>query len=227
MDNSFLFQFEHHIDWYALTSTTQVIDEHHILEHSARLNWVNLCFNGSSITRRIVDLRTNCINWPILSRYGANIVLFTEEFMQAYQHCIDFASLPARVLISTSIIERWEDRLNWSEISQSNILYPNAFIKKYAARLDWQAFSKRREIDEEIVYENMQRVAFDKLSQNQRFLANAKDKFFFIAGRLLDWALVFKAVGREFRWVCFFLPYLISSCVFFLYFYSKRNRAGS
>lgn len=130
MSTGFMRQHKNQIDWYALSSTIRPIEEEFIFEFRDHLNWNNLCFVGTSITRRVVDKCVAQINWQILSRYGATVFLFTHEFLETYCAYIDFENLPAHLFIDLEMVERWADRLNWSIISSVKMLFPKDFIKK-------------------------------------------------------------------------------------------------
>lgn len=131
MSLPFMQHFEYCIDWYALSSTSRQIDEAIVCRQRSKLNWVNLCFVGTSITRKVVDTCVSFINWHLLSKYGANPLLFTDEFMCTYRRYIDFASLPGHVFMTLESIEFWANNINWAEVSAAKLQYPTWFIKKY------------------------------------------------------------------------------------------------
>lgn len=110
--------------------------------------WADLYINGD-ISIDILKRVREYVDWYYLSEANNHFYKFTIDFLEEFQEELYWDLISRYQVLEEDAIERFEDRLDFKEISASGQTFSTDFIRKYKDHLDWYWISKNQELTNE------------------------------------------------------------------------------
>lgn len=136
------------INWIAL-SKNQNIDLSFAREYKDFLDWRILTSNKKVIKiqeEKILDEFGDFLDWSYISDH----IELTNQILVKYRDSLIWKSINNRFnynQFDLSVIDNINDKIDWTKLSSSSILFTENFMHQYRNRIDWFAFSKNKSVD--------------------------------------------------------------------------------
>ena len=136
------------INWSAL-SKNQNIDLAFVREYRDFLDWKILTTNKKVISiqeEKILDEFNESLDWSYVSDH----IELSNQILVKYQDSLIWKSINKRFdynQFDLSIIDKIKDKIDWTKLSSSSIIFTEEFLHQYRNRIDWFAFSKNESVD--------------------------------------------------------------------------------
>ena len=136
------------INWSAL-SKNQNIDLSFAKEYKDFLDWKVLTSNKKVIKiqeEKVLDEFVKFLDWSYISDH----IELTNEILVKYKDSLIWQSINNRFdynQFDLSIIDNINDKIDWTKLSSSSIIFTEDFLHQYRNRIDWFAFSKNKSVD--------------------------------------------------------------------------------
>lgn len=136
------------INWSAL-SKNQNIDLSFVREYRDFLDWNILTSNKNVIKiqeEKILDEFIEFLNWSYVSEH----IELTNPILVKYKDYLIWKSINNRFdynQLDLSVIDSIKDKIDWTKLSSSSVLFTEDFLQQYRNSIDWFAFSKNESVD--------------------------------------------------------------------------------
>ncbi len=136
------------INWSAL-SKNQNIDLSFVREYRDFLDWKILTSNKNVIKiqeEKILDEFIEFLNWSYVSEH----IELTNPILVKYKDYLIWKSINNRFdynQLDLSVIDSIKDKIDWTKLSSSSIIFTEDFLYQYRNLIDWYAFSKNESVD--------------------------------------------------------------------------------
>lgn len=136
------------INWSAL-SKNQNIDLSFVREYRDFLDWKILTSNKNVIKiqeEKILDEFIEFLNWSYVSEH----IELTNPILVKYKDYLIWKSINNRFdynQLDLSVIDSIKDKIDWTKLSSSSVLFTEDFLHQYRNSIDWFAFSKNESVD--------------------------------------------------------------------------------
>lgn len=136
------------INWSAL-SKNQNIDLSFVRENRDFLDWKILTSNKKVINiqeDKILDEFVAFLDWSYISDH----IELTNQVLVKYKDSLVWKSVNKSFdynKFDLSVIENINDKIDWTKLSSSSIIFTEEFLHQYRNRIDWVAFSKNESVD--------------------------------------------------------------------------------
>lgn len=136
------------INWSAL-SKNQNIDLSFVREYRDFLDWNILTSNKNVIKiqeEKILDEFIEFLNWSYVSEH----IELTNPILVKYKDYLIWKSINNRFdynQLDLSVIDSIKDKIDWTKLSSSSVLFTEDFLHQYRNSIDWFAFSKNESVD--------------------------------------------------------------------------------
>lgn len=136
------------INWSAL-SKNQNIDLSFAREYKDFLDWKVLTSNKKVIKiqeEKILDEFVEFLDWSYISDH----IELTNQILVKYKDSLIWESINNRFdynQFDLSVIDNINDKIDWTKLSSSSIIFTEDFMHQYRNRIDWFAFSKNKSVD--------------------------------------------------------------------------------
>ena len=136
------------INWSAL-SKNQNIDLSFAKEYKDFLDWKVLTSNKKVIKiqeEKVLDEFVKFLDWSYISDH----IELTNQILVKYKDSLIWQSINNRFdynQFDLSIIDNINDKIDWTKLSSSSIIFTEDFLHQYRNRIDWFAFSKNKSVD--------------------------------------------------------------------------------
>lgn len=136
------------INWSAL-SKNQNIDLSFVREYRTFLDWKILTSNKKVIKiqeEKILDEFVEFLDWLYVSDH----IELTNQILVKYKDSLIWKSINNRFdynKIDLSVIDDIKDKIDWTKLSASSIIFTEDFLHQYRKQIDWYAFSKNESVD--------------------------------------------------------------------------------
>lgn len=142
------FEEDAKINWSAL-SKNQNIDSSLAREYREFLDWKILTSNKKVINiqeEKILDEFVEFLDWSYISDH----IELTNQVLVKYKDSLVWKSVNNRFdynEFDLTVIENIKDKIDWTKLSSSSIIFTEEFLHQYRNRIDWVAFSKNESVD--------------------------------------------------------------------------------
>lgn len=136
------------INWSAL-SKNQNIDLSFAREYKDFLDWKELTSNKKVIKiqeENILDEFVEFLDWSYISDH----IELTNQILVKYKDFLIWKTINNRFdynQFDLSVIDNINDKIDWTKLSSSSIIFTEDFMHQYRNRIDWFAFSKNKSVD--------------------------------------------------------------------------------
>lgn len=136
------------INWSAL-SKNQNIDLSFAREYRNFLDWKVLTSNKKVIKiqeEKILDEFIDFLDWSYVSEH----IELTNQILVKYKDSLIWKSINNRFdynQLDLSVIDSIKDKIDWTKLSSSSVLFTEDFLHQYRNSIDWFAFSKNESVD--------------------------------------------------------------------------------
>lgn len=136
------------INWSAL-SKNQNIDLSFAREYRDFLDWTVLTSNEKVVNiqeEKLLDEFVEFLDWSYVSDH----IELTNQILVKYKDSLIWKSINNRFdynQFDLSVIDDIKDKIDWTKLSSSSIIFTEDFLYQYRNRIDWFAFSKNEAVD--------------------------------------------------------------------------------
>lgn len=136
------------INWSAL-SKNHNIDLSFVREYRDFLDWKVLTSNDHVIKiqeEKFLDEFVEFLDWSYVSDH----IKLTNQILVKYKDSLIWKSINNRFdynQFDLSVIDNIKDKIDWTKLSSSSIIFTEDFLYHYRNRIDWFAFSKNESVD--------------------------------------------------------------------------------
>lgn len=136
------------INWSALSKNLN-IDLSFAREYRNFLDWKVLTSNKKVIKiqeEKILDEFIDFLDWSYVSEH----IELTNQILVKYKDSLIWKSINNRFdynQLDLSVIDSIKDKIDWTKLSSSSVLFTEDFLHQYRNSIDWFAFSKNESVD--------------------------------------------------------------------------------
>src|SRR5574344_1735669 len=164
------------INWFELSSNPSFIPSIKSLkrasEEDAKINWSALSKN-QNIDLSFVRENRDFLDWKILTSNKKVINIQEDKMLDEFVAFLDWSYISDHIYLRNqvlvkykdslvwksvnksfdynkfdlSVIENINDKIDWTKLSSSSIIFTEEFLHQYRNRIDWVAFSKNESVD--------------------------------------------------------------------------------
>jgi len=132
--------------------------------------------------RKLVENKKNYISYVekrknngiyIIPKYVPNL---SEEFMERFQNELNWENISHYQVLSGNFIEKFQNRVNWCYISCHQTLSEN-FIEKFQDKVNWDYISYHQKLSENFIEKFQDKVNWNNISHYQVLSGDFIEKF--------------------------------------------------